>query len=214
MLFGGDFLERMPYLLGALIPALTFHEWGHGYMAHRFGDDTAKNAGRLSLNPFVHLDPIGTIAIFLIGFGWARPVPVNPRLYRNHWGNFWVPFAGPLMNIILAFAFAMLLNFKGYLIAGPESAQMLINFFQISLFLNLALCFFNLIPIGPLDGSYILTHFLPYGTSFKFTQWNARHGSMFLFGAIILDSFTNIGIIRLVIFTPVQIAAKLLLFAV
>jgi len=212
MLFGQEFIQRVPFLIGALLPALVFHEWGHAYMAHRFGDDTAKYAGRLSLNPLVHLDPLGTLAIFVIGFGWAKPVPVNPHNYKNTWGEFWVPAAGPMMNIVLAVVFAMLLNFQGYLLFGVTNAPILIKFFQISLFLNLALCFFNLIPFGPLDGSYIMARLLPRTSSIHFMEWNVRYGSIVLFGAIILDGFANLGIIRAVILTPVRIMASILLF--
>src|SRR3954471_15791743 len=101
-----DFITRLPYLIAALIPALTFHEFGHAYCAHLFGDDTAKQSGRLSLNPLAHLDPLGTIAIFLIGFGWGKPVPIEPSRLKTTWGAFFVAFSGPLMNFALALVFA------------------------------------------------------------------------------------------------------------
>lgn len=180
-------------------------------MASRFGDDTPRRLGRLTLNPLAHLDPLGTAAIILIGFGWAKPVPIDPRNFRNKWAEFWVASAGPLMNIVLAVVFAILLNFQVPERVGGTNGEILANVFGISLFLNLALCFFNLIPIGPLDGSHIFAKLLPLRQSLAFIQWNAQYGSTLLFGLIIFGMLTRIHLLSYVVMVPVGFVADLLL---
>lgn len=203
-------IEHFVYLAAALVPALTFHEWGHAFMATRFGDDTPRMMGRLTLNPLAHLDVLGTIAIFLIGFGWAKPVPVNPNRFRNDWGEFWVAAAGPGMNILLAIFFACLLNFQVGSLAGPY-ASVATSIFQVSLFLNLALAFFNLLPIGPLDGRYMLEKFLPRMMAEDFRAWNLQYGGIVLLGVIIADGLLRLGILATLIRYPSQLVASLLL---
>lgn len=147
-------LLRIP----ALLIAITFHEFAHARMAYHFGDQTAKSQGRLSLNPLHHLDPVGTIMILLVGFGWAKPVPINPYQFRHYRrGLRWVSFAGPLANFVLGFISLLLLNifFKFGLYEG-----LLINFMVVLMQLNILLAIFNLIPVPPLDGSKILLSFL------------------------------------------------------
>lgn len=149
-------LDVMIFLVVALLAAITFHEFAHAWMANRLGDSTAKHLGRLTLNPLVHLDVIGTIMIFLVGFGWGKPVPYNPaRLVRGRFGEVLVAIAGPLSNVLLALLFA--LPGRIYLIqhqALPEGQ--LYIFLAVMVTLNIFLAAFNLIPIPPLDGSKIL----------------------------------------------------------
>lgn len=210
MLFQGDLLERIPYLIAALIPALTFHEWGHARVALFHGDDTAKSEGRLSLNPLVHLDVFGTLAIFMVGFGWAKPVPVSPQRMQGQWAEFWVAAAGPIMNLALALVFALLIRSEIYLFMGAPWNEVLLRVFQISLFLNLALCFFNLLPIGPLDGNHIFSQLLPRDLSLRFSQWNHQYGTMLLFGLIIAEVTLNVGILRALIWNPVAFLSQIL----
>jgi len=135
-----------------LLYAVIFHELAHGWVAYRLGDDTAKSLGRLSLNPLKHLDPLGTLMLFIFGFGWAKPVPVNFSLLRDRrMGMIWVSAAGIVTNIIMAFL-AMFVT--RLLSPAPSSmpAVLLYYFAQI----NIILAAFNLIPIPPLDGSKIL----------------------------------------------------------
>ena len=162
----------LPFLM-----AVVFHEWSHGFVASRLGDDTAERAGRLTLNPLVHIDPIGTIVLPLMllmsgapMFGWARPVPVSFHRLRNPMRDMvWVAAAGPLMNLTLAVVSAFLLSFVvslqhgdadtaagGFLVAEPIALMC-----QLSLRLNLVLCVFNLLPIPPLDGGRIAVGLLP-----------------------------------------------------
>ena len=148
-----------------LLVLLTFHEYGHAWMASRCGDETARLEGRCSLNPLVHIDPIGTVVlpllmIFLPGagrflVGWAKPVPVNPYNLRHpRRDELLVAMAGPAMNVVLA---AVLLGMARILAWTPWTAMasLLMNL----AYLSLLLCFFNLLPIPPLDGSYLLRHF-------------------------------------------------------
>ncbi|MBW1917123.1 MAG: site-2 protease family protein [Deltaproteobacteria bacterium] len=143
--------------------SVIVHEVAHGYIALLNGDPTAKNYGRLSFNPLVHIDPIGTIlvpAILLLShagilFGWAKPVPVNPLNYRNYrQGEITVSVAGPLSNLLLAVIFAVVLRFAG---DNPG----LVRLCYYGCIINIFLALFNLIPIPPLDGSHVLLHLLP-----------------------------------------------------
>ena len=206
-----DLLSRLPYLIIAFLPALTFHEWGHAFVATRLGDDTPRREGRLTLNPMAHLDPLGTIFIFLIGFGWAKPVPINGANLKGSWGEFMVASAGPGMNFILASFFAVLFHLQASLWFGVENAEIIHRILVISIGLNLALCFFNLLPIGPLDGSHLLARLLPRETSFRFVQWNMQYGSLLIFGLFIVDQLLHLGILSRIILIPVALTAHYLL---
>ncbi len=145
-------------LVFVLLYSVILHEVAHGWVAHLFGDDTAIRNGRLTLNPVSHIDPIGTLMLFLVGFGWARPVPVNYYRFSNaRFGLFSVALAGCLTNIIIA-SVALILLQSGIVNAGSVFYAML----PIVIKINIILGAFNLIPIPPLDGSKILMSFLPY----------------------------------------------------
>ncbi|NLA26694.1 MAG: site-2 protease family protein [Firmicutes bacterium] len=148
--------------------AITIHEYAHGRMAYYFGDATAKRMGRLSLNPIHHLDPIGTIALLLFGFGWAKPVPINPYNFRDYRsGMIWVSFAGPLANFILALVslFLLYIPVKAGFISMPY-----IKFMETLAVFNVLLGVFNLIPVPPLDGSKILASLAPDNIASLFRQ--------------------------------------------
>src|SRR5687767_4953804 len=115
--------HEIPFYIAALIPALTFHEWSHAITADKFGDTTARQQGRLTLNPLAHLDPLGAIAILLIGFGWAKPVPIDGSRLRGSWGEFFVAAAGPTMNFLLATIFALLIHFLSLFWLDPQSQE-------------------------------------------------------------------------------------------
>jgi len=141
-----------------LLYSIIFHEIAHGWIAHLFGDNTALYSGRLTLNPKSHLDPIGTVALFLVGFGWARPVPVNYSSFSNRrFGLFFVALAGCATNILLAIIALFLLQFN-FINTNPVFIKVLPYMAQI----NIMLGAFNLIPIPPLDGSKVLMSFLSY----------------------------------------------------
>ncbi len=210
-MFGPQFVENLPYLLMALIPALTFHEYAHAIVAKWYGDNTAQYQGRLTLNPFAHLDPFGTVAIALIGFGWAKPVPIDPRNFRSSWAEFFVAAAGPAMNILLATIFALLFKLGLSMAFGAEHMIQMTRILQISIVLNLSLAIFNLIPLGPLDGHYILARLLPRSTSIRFTDWNSAYGGMVLFGVIIIDQLLRLNILRTIISIPVMLMYRLIM---
>jgi Zn-dependent protease len=163
-------ISKIAIMLVPALLAIILHEVAHGYIAERFGDPTARLLGRLTINPFKHLDPIGTIAIFVFGFGWARPVPVNPGNFRRPRRDMvWVALAGPTTNLLLALISALLLRGLGSLDQGPfgdshtyiqfvAPVKMMAGF---SLYINVLLGIFNLIPVPPLDGGRILTGILP-----------------------------------------------------
>lgn len=159
-MFGLD-PSTLPYVAVALLAAVTVHEYAHAYVADRLGDPTPRAAGRLTLNPLAHLDLVGTVLILLVGFGWAKPVPITPTNFRN-WrrDTVIVAAAGPLANVTLLFAlgipFKLGLMHAYALEAGAISAVLL-----TMMRINAMLAVFNLIPIPPLDGSKILLGVLP-----------------------------------------------------
>ncbi len=188
-----------------LLFSVIVHEVAHGYVAWLNGDPTARLAGRITLNPIPHIDPIGTILLPLLLlatgsrllFGWAKPVPVNPSYFRNHrWGEVSCSFAGPGSNLILAALFAYLLRLN---LGGP--GLVLLAYYGCTI--NIFLALFNLIPIPPLDGSHLVAAFLPY----RLLQYY-RYLEPFGFVIIILLFYTGImGIILMPIYR--QIAAFL-----
>ena len=174
---------------GVLI-AITFHEFAHGYVAYKLGDNTAKNEGRLSLNPLAHLDPIGTLMLLFAGFGWGKPVQVNPANYTRkismEKGEAIVSAAGPIMNIILAFVFS-LIYCALYKFAGPEFLSSTVGgvimiLISATISTNVGLGVFNLIPLPPLDGSKIIMPFLPY----KAKEWFTNNEQIFYLIFVVL----------------------------
>ena len=181
-----------------ILLALTFHEFAHAYVANRFGDDTAKLSGRLTMNPLAHLDPLGTIMIFIVHFGWAKPVPVNPYNLKNpKQGMLWISAAGPLSNIILALISGLMIRFVTTMGIMPQPnsvPEIIIIMIVLSLKINLALAIFNILPIAPLDGSKILYGILPARFA-KHIHLLERYGPIVLIGLIISSQFTGFSIL-------------------
>lgn len=206
------FITQLIILAPPLLLALTVHEFAHGYIAYRLGDPTAKNLGRLTLNPLKHLDPIGTIAFFFIKFGWAKPVPVNPAYFKNPKKDMlWVALAGPATNLCLAVVSAIATKFI-WILASTIPYSSLAEAFLVplngmliaSVWINLVLCIFNFLPIPPLDGSRILTGLLPDNLARSYLKVE-RYG----FIIILLLAFS--GVLSKVIMPVISFANNLLL---
>lgn len=181
-MFGRPLKDYLVIIPAALI-AIIFHEVAHGVAAMWLGDKTAKNAGRLTLNPISHIDPIGLICMIFVGFGWAKPVPVNPMNFKNRKvGMAITALAGPVSNFILGFV----LMFISVTIATifPESSLSVafVQFIFITARLSIGLGVFNLIPIPPLDGSKVLQIFMPHNMIAKMYNYQAY----FQIGLIVL----------------------------
>ncbi len=170
-------LEGIVIRVLAVIFAMSFHEMAHALMSYAFGDQTARRSGRLSLNPFHHVDWWGLLCLLLFGFGWAKPVPVDPRYYKDpKAGMVWTAFAGPLANFVLSFVCIMFY----YMLAALAPAFALTNFFGqflMQLFsataaISAGFGVFNLIPIPPLDGAKVFWAFLPDRDYFRFQRPN------------------------------------------
>jgi len=151
-------LRSIALMLPAIVLGLTFHEYAHGLAAYKLGDNTARSQGRLTINPAAHVDPVGLILLFLAGFGWAKPVPINPLNFKGDMrrGVLLVSLAGPATNLLLAIAAAIIWG----ALAGlklPYFNDIMMYMIQI----NVVLAIFNLIPVPPLDGSKILAGILP-----------------------------------------------------
>lgn len=189
-----DSATQFIFQIAILIFSVVIHEVSHGYAALALGDETAKHAGRLTLNPLKHLDPFGSVLLpilsYLLGgfiFGWAKPVPYNPYNLRNQkWGPALVGAAGPAANISIAVIFGLLIRFLPAFLSSV-SGVFILNFITIAstiTLLNLVLAFFNLVPIPPLDGSKLLFAVLPYqwrGVQFFLEQYGFMLLLVFIF---------------------------------
>ena len=209
--FGNGWMGIVNLLITVLCVfiSLSIHEFFHGYAAYKLGDGTAKYMGRLNLKPSSHLDPIGAICLFLFGFGWANPVPVNPSNFKiksRKLGMVITSLAGPVSNLILAFVALLLLNIMNLFFYNATgvlaSAVSVLSAVFISLvYMNVGLAVFNLLPIPPLDGSKILSAVLPGRIYFKLMKYE-RYGFIILLLILNLTVFSNLltivqsGIIR------------------
>ena len=180
--------EVLALLIPVLLFALVFHEFSHGWVAYKLGDPTAKHQGRLTLNPIAHLDPFGSLMILFVGFGWAKPVPVDSRYLANPRVDMMkIAFAGPASNLVLALISGILIRMTGYM--GPLTS-MLILFTQI----NISLAVFNMIPIPPLDGSQIFSG-LMIRKNPNLVMRLQMYGPQILMGLILFGMFTGVSII-------------------
>jgi Zn-dependent protease len=198
--------ENLVYTLiqiACFVPAIVFHEVAHGFMAYKLGDPTAKNAGRLSLNPLKHIDPFGTVLMPLLllamggpVFGYAKPVPYNPRYFKNiRKGDMMVGLAGPAANLIMALVGTLVLFVVAHVDAQVTQSS-LVYYVEVACYLfimlNLYLMFFNLIPLPPLDGSSILLFFLPKKYLPQYYKVQQYAMPIFLIVVILLPSFLHV----------------------
>ena len=200
-----DWLIGKALLIPPFLFAITIHEYAHGWMALRKGDPTARDAGRLTLNPLPHLDFFGTLMLFFVGFGWAKPVPVNPYNLRDPIkDNLWISLAGPGANLVSAFCFGMIIRIirLGLLPfdTGTLIFQIIYAMIEFAMVINIILMVFNLLPIPPLDGSHILRGLLSQ-ESLGWYYNIERYGPMILIGIIMFGFVTGIHIFGM-IFSP------------
>lgn len=169
-----DVLMRILASVIIIFTVLPLHEYAHGWVAGKLGDKTAKYSGRLSMNPLDHVDPLGALGILLFGFGWAKPVPVDPRNFKNPKSGMAITaIAGPVSNLLAAFVGAILLRLL-ILISGILPISIFVGaatFFRYYIMINIGIAVFNLIPLPPLDGSKILEAFLPDRIIYKYAQY-------------------------------------------
>ncbi|MDF1544629.1 MAG: site-2 protease family protein [bacterium] len=188
-MFDDGFIQRAIIAAPSILFALTVHEFFHAWTALRFGDPTAKNMGRLTLNPMAHLDLFGTLMMFMSGFrfGWAKPVPVNLMNVQNpRRADFWISAAGPLSNLGLGLIFGTIFRIVANI--GIDLPEAVIMFLFFSVMINVSLAFFNLIPLFPLDGSHILRSVMSEKHSHLFDQLE-RIGPIILILLIVVGGF-------------------------
>jgi len=200
------FIQQIIILAPPFLLALTFHELAHGYVAWHLGDPTAKNAGRLTMNPLKHLDPWGVIAFIIMKIGWAKPVPINPNYFKNpQKGMLLVALAGPAANVVLAVASAILVKILLLVPIIPMFVlKPLVGMLVASVWINIMLAIFNCLPIPPLDGSKVLMGILPPQTARSYAKLEP-------FGFILLLALFYTGVISKVIMPVISFANNLLL---
>lgn len=190
-LFSAEALKLMLYRVPAIMLALSFHEYAHAYAAYKKGDPTAYNLGRMTLNPLRHVDPFGILMLLLVGFGWAKPVPINPRNFRNiRRDEIVVSLAGVFTNFVLAFLATGVYVFIAFVLRVQN--ELVLNLLLPLVTINLSLCIFNLIPIPPLDGYHVLENLLIRRVNPNFFLYFERYGNFILIALLLTGALTGV----------------------
>ena len=190
-------INQLIVKIPVLLFAITVHEYSHGRAALWLGDPTARDMNRLTLNPIPHIDPIGAICLFLFNFGWAKPVPVNPRNFRQPRRDIvLMSLAGPAANISVALLAGLMLRFF------PVPSQLYLQALLWLLIMNIGLGLFNLLPIPPLDGSHVMENVLPPRPSMQYRRIG-RYGPIIILMVVMLDNFAHTGIISRILVGPI-----------
>lgn len=200
-------IPRLISRIVTLVIALSIHEFAHAWAANELGDDTPRRNGRLTLNPLAHLDVLGSLMLVFAGFGWAKPVPIDPYALRRRTpaGVMLVSAAGPLANLIMAILASLPIRMG--LVGGSATIANILpsagTFLYEFIFINLLLLLFNLIPLFPLDGEKVLEYFLPYRGK-EFLHRMRQYGPMLLMGLVFLGPFIGFNLFQYLIVAPAQ----------
>jgi len=197
----------------AILVAITGHEFAHARVALWFGDTTAFDEGRVTLNPLAHLDPIGTFGMLFLGFGWGKPVPVNTHRLRHPRADLLVSAAGPGANLLAAILFALPLRMPPLmdLLYQFDLGHGAVLLFSTIVHFNLVLAFFNLLPLYPLDGSHVVQNLLPLNAALRFNAFSHRYGQFILLGVILSGYVLPVSIASLLLGPPLDFVEALLL---
>lgn len=204
----GCFVSTLIFI-AVIIISLTVHEYSHGRVAYMLGDDTAKRQGRLTLNPLKHLDPMGALFFYFMHFGWAKPVPVDPRnLQDPHRDMLFIAAAGPASNLILAFISGFFIRFMGPLEQMEPMTFYIFAFLCLAVYCNAALAIFNMLPIFPLDGASVLKGLVPREIALKLGQLD-KYSGIILLVLFLADYFAKTGILMSIIRVPIVYMVEL-----
>jgi Zn-dependent protease len=194
-----DKTQLMILLTPVILLSLTVHEYSHGKVAFLLGDDTAKRLGRLTFNPLKHLDMMGVVFFYFVGFGWAKPVPVDWRNFQNPRRDMmYVALAGPLSNVALAVICSFFIR-----MVSPEEHLIAFILLSFGVFINVALAIFNMLPVAPLDGGSVIKGMVSHEMAETMSRYD-RYGAVLILGVFLLDHFAHTGILGTILGKPIN----------